>query len=204
MTETFLALVPTYGPVLLGVATYFSCFGAPIPASILMLAAGAFVASGDLVLGEIILAAFLGAILGDWTGFAIGRRFTHWLERAEDRHPKWSSLSHRARMALAQKGGWAVFFSRWLFAQLGPALTYAAGTAGMSWRRFLLPQIAGEVLWVGIYVGLGYAFARHISDVSLFASSVSAALAAAGCALMLGGILWWWASNQKADARRKA
>ena len=50
MTEWLLGLVPQYGMYLLAVCTFASCLALPIPASMLMLAAGGFVASGDLSL----------------------------------------------------------------------------------------------------------------------------------------------------------
>ena len=48
MTETLLALVPTYGLYIVALATALSCLALPIPSSLIMLTAGAFVASEDL------------------------------------------------------------------------------------------------------------------------------------------------------------
>ncbi len=41
MTETILALVPVYGLALIAVATFLSCLAVPMPASLVMLSAGA-------------------------------------------------------------------------------------------------------------------------------------------------------------------
>jgi membrane-associated protein len=48
MTDWLLALVPTYGPWLLLACTFLACLALPVPASVLMLGAGSFVAAGDL------------------------------------------------------------------------------------------------------------------------------------------------------------
>jgi membrane protein DedA with SNARE-associated domain len=67
-----LALVPEHGVPVLFVATFLSCLAVPIPSSLLMLAAGAFVASGDLAALPVAAAALGGAVLGDQLGYGIG------------------------------------------------------------------------------------------------------------------------------------
>lgn len=68
MTEWLLGLVPVHGGWLLAVATFLSCLALPIPASILMLAAGGFAAAGDLTLAGSAGAALAGAVAGDQAG----------------------------------------------------------------------------------------------------------------------------------------
>ena len=41
-----------------------------------------------------------------------------------------------------------VFISRWLVTALGPWVNLASGIAAYPWRRFLLWDVLGEVLWV--------------------------------------------------------
>ena len=74
MTEWLLALVPTWGPWLLAACTYLACLALPVPASILLLAAGGFAAAGDLSLVAAISATLAAAFLGDQTMYAVGRR----------------------------------------------------------------------------------------------------------------------------------
>ena len=69
MTDWLLALVPQYGVWLLVACTFLSCLGLPIPASILMLTAGGFVAAGDLSLTGNVAAALGGAVAGDQAGY---------------------------------------------------------------------------------------------------------------------------------------
>ena len=72
LTNWLLALVPTYGLWLLASVTFLACLALPVPCSILMLTAGGFVASGDLVLWQVLAAALSGAVLGDQIGYRIG------------------------------------------------------------------------------------------------------------------------------------
>ena len=53
MTETVLALVPSYGLLLVALGTFFSCLALPVPSSLIMLSAGGFAAAGDLVLWQV-------------------------------------------------------------------------------------------------------------------------------------------------------
>ena len=54
MTEAMLGLVPTYGPLAVFVATVLSCFGVPVPGALVLLAAGSFVASGEMALAAVL------------------------------------------------------------------------------------------------------------------------------------------------------
>ncbi|MGB5557275.1 MAG: DedA family protein, partial [Paracoccaceae bacterium] len=73
MTEALVDLVARYGALVIFLSCFLSCLLLPIPSSLLMLTGGAFVASGDLVGWQVAGAAWLGAVLGDQTGFRLGR-----------------------------------------------------------------------------------------------------------------------------------
>ena len=55
---------------------------------------------------------------------------------------------------------------------------------------FTLAAVLGEVIWVSLYTGLGFAFSSHIDMVADFASNISALLAAALIAALLGRLLF--------------
>jgi len=188
MTDAVLALVPAWGVWLVGLTTFLSCLALPVPASLIMLAAGGFAAVGDMALPGVAAAALVGAVAGDHAGFAIGRlggpRLMAWLER----RPRRARLVARAVAELHARGGVAVFLSRWLFSPLGPWVNFAAGATGFPWRRFALPEALGEVCWVAIYVGLGWAFAGNLEAAADLAGSVLGLLAAGAVTLGLG--LW--------------
>ncbi len=186
MTEWLLALVPGLGPWLLAGTTFLSCLALPIPASILMLAAGGFSASGDLSLAGSVAAALGGALAGDQAGFLIGRAGgARLLARAGAAHGPLT----RAAGLLASRGGAAVFFSRWLVSALGPYVNLVAGAAGQSWPRFTLWASAGEAVWVGVYVGAGHAFAGNLAAASDQAASLLGFLATGALAVALGAWL---------------
>jgi membrane protein DedA with SNARE-associated domain len=189
LTDIFLALLPTWGPVLLLVATFLSCLALPIPASLMMLAAGAFAAGGDLVLSSCIAGAFAGAVAGDQTGFLIGRGGGRLLPRLTAGSPARSRLLERARAFADRRGRLGVFLSRWLFSPLGPYVNLIGGATGMGWWGFTLAGVAGEAVWVTVYVMAGYAFADRIDTLAALAGNLSGAVTAGAVALALGVVL---------------
>ena len=183
MTDWLLGLVPQYGIYLLAAATFASCLALPVPASILMIAAGGFVATGDLSLAASSGAALAGALAGDQAGYLVGR----WGgSRLIDRLSARAEPLASATAFLATRGGIAVFLSRWLAAALGPYVNVAAGAAGLPWLRFTLWGASGEVVWVAVYVGAGYTFSGNLAAASGMAFDVLGLLAAGAVAIGLG------------------
>ncbi len=185
MTDWLLALVPQYGLWLLAFSTFCACVALPIPASILMLTAGGFISAGDLSLSGSVIAALTGAVAGDQMGYCGGRwagtRLKAWLGSR-------AAPIDRASELLSTRGGFAVFLSRWLISGLGPYVNLAAGAARQPWSRFSIWAIAGEALWVSLYVGLGYLFTGNIEAASEMAFNFLGLLAAGAVAVALG--LW--------------
>ena len=62
--------------------------------------------------------------------------------------------------------GAGVFFSRWLLTPLGPVVNLTSGLTNYSWPRFLLYDVAGEALWVVLYVLLGRFFSDRVEEMS--------------------------------------
>jgi membrane-associated protein len=195
MTDTILELISEYGLWLVGLTTFLSCLALPVPASLMMIAGGAFAASGDLSLTGTVIAAYVGAVAGDQTGFAIGRRGEGLLARLQNNPGKRGQMLIRADAFADKWGRLGVFLSRWLFSPLGPYVNFITGATGRGWLNFTISAAAGEVIWVALYTGLGYAFSNHIDMVAEFASNISALFAAALVAALLGRYLFKSATN---------
>lgn len=200
LTETTLALLPQWGPWLVGLTTFLSCLALPVPASVLMIAAGAFVGAGDLSLGTVAGAAWGGAIAGDQLGYRLGRRAGRWLPAPNSRKGR---LMREAAARLKARGTATVFLTRWLFSPLGPWVNLAAGAAGYDAPRFGLAAAAGEAVWVGVYVGLGLAFGANLQAATALAGDAIGVLSAAAVAAYLGARLWR-ATRRGARARPRA
>ncbi|MBF9031959.1 DedA family protein [Rhodobacterales bacterium HKCCE3408] len=189
MTGTILGLVAEYGALVVAVTAFLSCLLVPIPTSLAMLAAGGFVSTGDLDPLPVALLTWAAAVAGDQTGYWIGRTGGAALLDRLARGPKRAALLARAREAVDQHGGTGVFFSTWLVAPLGPYVNFAAGGAGLGWLRFTLWDAAGEAIWVGGYLALGYVFADRVEAVYAALGNFSGLLVAVLLAIGLGALI---------------
>jgi membrane protein DedA with SNARE-associated domain len=163
-----------------------------------MLASGGFAAAGDLSLMAVGLGAFTGAVLGDnsgyWIARKLGTRVDDWLAR----HPKRAALRARSAAFMEKRGGSSVFFSCWLVAPLGPYMNYFCGITRYDWLRFALWGIAGEVVWVSLYVGLGYSFADNITSIASLLGNASGFVTALVAVIALG--YWLIRASKKKHA----
>lgn len=195
MTDWMISALADYGVILLFLTTFLSCLAMPVPASLLMLSGGAFVATGDLPMMSSVLSALCGAIAGDFAGYQLASRGRTQLENFMTQSPKRANVMARADSFLANWGGMGIFLSRWLFSPLGPYMNFASGVAAVPVWKFALFGILGECVWVSLYVGLGYVFADNLSMASDLAGDVLGLLAA--ICVMLGFGIWLVKHNRK-------
>lgn len=199
MTETVLDLMVSYGVLILFAVTFLSCLCLPVPSSLMMLAGGSFAASGDLDTASTIAAAYGGAVAGDNTGYFLARRFSKPLAGWLERNPKRAKLRQSAADYMAKRGPSSIFFSTWLVAPLGPYVNLVSGLTQYNWRVFALWAALGEVVWVGIYIGLGYSFSDQITAIASLLSNASGLIVAVLALVVLGRWLW-----KASEAKRAA
>jgi membrane-associated protein len=141
---------------------------------------------GHVSLGGILAVVIGAAIVGDSVGYEVGRALgprvlSHrFLDSRRDR-------LEAAQRFLARRGGMAVFLGRWVafFRAVMPAL---AGSARMPYRRFLVFNAAGGIVWGAAVVALGYAAGASYKSIEGYLGQGSAALVAAVVVLAL--VIW--------------
>lgn len=190
MNDTLLGLVPQWGALLVALVNFLACLAIPIPASLVMLAAGAFAAAGDLSVLPLWIGALAGASLGDQSGYWLGRTFGPRLIERLQRRRRTAALVDRAVTWLEHRRLPAIFLSRWAVSALCPYVNFSAGAARINWAGFTLPAVAGTSVWVSIYIGLGYTFSTDIRELGSVLGNLAAAIAAGVVAIILGSILW--------------
>jgi len=158
INDELLAALVLYGAPVLFLVLVGAAAGLPLPATLLLLAAGAFVEQGSMNFWQVFGFSVVAAVLGDQIGFVLGR----WGGRALIlRVSHWSGGEERLRQAEAATqrwGGLGLLFSRWLVSPLGPAVNLMCGATGYPWLLFVGFDLAGEVVWVALYVLLGRLF----------------------------------------------
>ncbi len=154
--------VHEYGYPMLWLTVFIAAVGIPLPTSLLLLAAGAFAVRGDFNLALLIGITVTASSCGDNVGYLIGRcwgsRTLNWLGQPGRLHSIPARTIIRSRLYFQRRGGWAIFFSRFLFSALGGVTNLLAGADRYPYRHFLLCDVAGETLATVIPLSLGYAF----------------------------------------------
>lgn len=173
VTDQVLAALLTYGlPVLFGVIVICSA-GVPFPISLMLVAAGSFVEQGEMKLWQVVAVASVAAVIGDHIAYGLsrwgGRRF---INRISSRIGGESKIKRAEALTKRWSGG-GIFLSRWLITALGPWVNVASGIAKYPWRRFLLWDVLGEVVWVILYVGIGYVFSNRVQAISEILSNLN-------------------------------
>lgn len=190
LSDYLLATLGVYGlPVLFG-ALLVGSAGVPLPASLLLVAAGSFVNQGELDLWPVLALSAAGAVLGDQVGYAVGRWGGRRLTRRLGGLVGGEQKIADAEEWLKRRGGLGVFLSRWLLTPLGPVVNLTAGASEYPWPRFLLFDVLGEALWVALYVLLGKLFSDRVQEMSDLLGDLTWAILGLVAAAVLGLILF--------------
>lgn len=131
-----------------------------------MVTMGALARTGHASLFVAVLAAIPGCMAWDWLYWWAGRR---WGSRAVGlfvgNHPKAAKRTARLER-FTERFGWLAVVVAY-FTPIPQALIYvAAGWAGMRLVTFLILDLIGTLLWIGLMVGLGYAIGQRAVDVA--------------------------------------
>jgi membrane protein DedA with SNARE-associated domain len=164
--------------------------GLPVPATPMLLAAGALAGEGQLNFAIALGVAALGALLSDVLWYLIGRyrggSVLSWICKVSltpdscIRHTEEIFSRHGPRSLLVAK----------FIPGLNTAAPSLAGIFHMPLARFFLFDCLGVFFWAGAFVGLGYVFSNQIEQIAIYALRLGTSL----ILVILGGlaayILW--------------
>ena len=147
-----------YGIV--GAVVGVESLGIPLPGEIVLVSAALMSSQHELAVNPIGVgaAAIIGAVLGDSTGYGIGRRLGLPLfDRLGQRFPNHFGPGHVkfAEQLFDRWGARAVFFGRFI-AILRIFAGPLAGALKMRYPRFLLANVSGALCWAGGTTALVY------------------------------------------------
>lgn len=188
MTETLLALIPHYGLwLILGVVT-MACLGIPLPSSMIVMTAGGFAASDDLVLWQVFAITLIGFIIGDQLAFLLARSKGEAVLNFCRKRASSAKIVDKAENSFNKYGSIAIFLSRTILSPLGPYIAYISGAAKFSWVRFTVIAVIGAACWAAAYSYMGYLFASKLTQMSgILTNVLGFALAVA----LLFGLGYW-------------
>ncbi|QCB44168.1 DedA family protein [Sphingomonas sp. PAMC26645] len=176
------------GPVM-GVLAFcesLAVVGLFIPATALMMAVGGMIATGLLSPWPIVSCAIIGAVLGDWLSFVIGRSIGPSALR------RWPLNRHRhaaarARLFFRRYGMASILFGRFL-GPIRATVPLVAGLIGMPLRSFQIANITSALIWVPALLAPGFLAAQSLggrgaitnTHVLLFGAAIAVMTVAGG------------------------
>ncbi len=161
------SLIATHGLWIVFLIVMLESAGVPLPGETALVSAAIFAgASGGLEIWLVIPVAIAGAILGDNIGFWAGRRYGQRLIR---RLGALAGLDARQLLLgyvlFRRHGAKIVFFGRFV-AFLRMFAAPLAGAHGLDWRRFLMFNAAGAIVWATLFGLGGYLFGTVVARIS--------------------------------------
>jgi len=178
-------LLGRWGYAVIFAAMLLENAGVPLPGETITLLGGYAAGSGQLHLGGVMAAAAGGAVLGDNLGYWVGRRLGWpvmvrvggWLGQRPEQ-------LERLRQRFVRRAGLSVSLGRFV-AVLRVLAGPLAGAVAMPYRRFLICNLAGAVLWAGTMVSLAWLWGRWIPIDRMLKGVVEFGLAALGLVVLL-------------------
>jgi len=127
-----------------------------LPGDSLLFAAGTFAALGALDLWIVVLLLILAAIAGDTVNYWIGAYIGPRAFRGDIRFLRKEYLD-RTHAFYEKHGGKTIIMARFvpIIRTFAP---FVAGVGAMSYPRFIIYNVVGAMLWVGLFVLGGYFF----------------------------------------------
>ena len=160
-------LLSEYGYGVVFVVIMLEAMGVPLPGESMIIGAAIYAATtGKLKIWWVILAAIVGAIMGDNFGYMIGRWAGLPLLRKYGKHV---GLTDRrldlSRYLFKTQGGKVVFVGRFI-AILRTFVALFAGANNMEWKTFLLWNAVGGAMWASLYGVAAYLLGEQMKKLA--------------------------------------
>ena len=160
-------LVATYGYWAVALFVGAESIGVPLPGETILIVAAVYAGhTHRLSVWVLFVVAAAAAIVGDNIGFWIGdkggyrllRRYGHYVRLDE-------SKLKIGRYLFDRHGGKVVFFGRFV-SILRTYAAFLAGTLRMHWRRFVIYNAAGGIVWAGAWTFAAYTAGNSLRKAS--------------------------------------
>ncbi len=204
-SDQLLTWLLVYGYPVLFLTVLLGSLGVPLPVSLLVLAAGGFVADGDMDLMVVLLVVFGSAVMGDCIVYGAAR----WAgQEAVERHGSRIGLgAERLAAVRARFGTWlglAIFMTRWLLTPLALPTSLVAGVSRYPLAQFATYVVVGELIWSSVYVSIGYVFGQSWQSISETVQDSAVLLAGLAITAIALGLLYVVLRGQRTAAENAA
>lgn len=157
-TQFFLSIINRFGWLgnwLFFLVALIECLpfiGGFFPGGTLVSIGGFFAAQGHFNIWEIIIFATIGAVIGDFSGYSLGRWGSDWLLRQGLIKP---ALMSKGQDFFTKHGAKSIFWGRFIGATRA-VVPFIAGASRMKSGTFLFWNVVSAIGWAAFNAGLGY------------------------------------------------
>ncbi|HEY4844402.1 MAG TPA: DedA family protein [Candidatus Dormibacteraeota bacterium] len=182
------SLLASYGYLAVFIFVGVESIGVPVPGETMLVTAAIYAGTtGRLSIVGVIIASSAGAIVGDNIGYVIGRTGGYRLLKRYGRYIRLDENRLRLGQYLFHKHGpKVVFFGRFI-SVLRIFAAFLAGVNQMHWRRFLLFNALGGIIWSTLYGVAAYLLGQQLLRLS---GEVDLVLAIVGVTVIIAAIVF--------------
>ncbi|WP_111414217.1 bifunctional DedA family/phosphatase PAP2 family protein [Billgrantia lactosivorans] len=205
LTEALLQLAPSPELLLLLVGAIamiesLALIGLLLPGVVLITATASLAGHQDMSVTALLLAAFVGAILGDGLSFSLGYTQRERVTRLWplSRHPEWLA---RGTRFFQRYGSLSVFFGRFV-GPVRPIIPLIAGMLHMSPRTFLWANLVSAALWAPAYVLPGYLLGQTWQQLLTIPAGLEALLITLAVIVVVLAVAFSWLRHQVSRSGR--
>jgi len=192
-----LQFVVPHGYTLVFAWVFVEQAGLPIPSAPLLLAAGALAGTRQMNLWLAISFAMLGAVASDSMWYELGRRKgVRVLQLLCRISLEPDSCVRRTQVRFGKSGARVLLVAKYI-PGLNAMAAPLAGIIRMGWRRFLLFDVLGAMLWVSSFVLTGYVFSGELERVAARAAYLGTWALVLILAAFAGYIGWKYYNRQR-------
>lgn len=196
MADT-LQFVVQYGYFLLFIWVLTEQAGLPIPATPLLLAAGALASQGRMHFALVVLISTVASLCSDTFWYFFGQRRGGVVLNLLCRialEP--DSCVRRTESIFSRYGARTLLICKFV-PGLNTAAPTLAGMVGVEFPRFLLLDFLGALLWTSAYAGLGFLFGKQLDRVAAYAKNFGGWMLLLFAVIVVVYVIYRWRERRR-------
>ena len=138
--------------------------GILLPGDVILAVGGVYAARGTLALPWVIVIGTIAAIAGETTGYMLGGRYGARLISHLPFADRFAARIDRAEASMRRNAGRSIVLGRLLTGVAG-TVPFAAGTAGIGTKTFLLYTVPTVTAWATAVVLVGYLVGNNVETI---------------------------------------
>ncbi|HEX4942572.1 MAG TPA: DedA family protein [Actinomycetota bacterium] len=189
----------TFGYAIVSVAMFFesaALTGIFVPGDVILAIGGVYAAEGELGLGAVVaFGAFFG-LLGETTGYLVGRRYGDSLLRRLPILRRFEARLDQVEDSIESNAGKTIVVGRFVTGAAG-LIPFIAGASGVPARKFFAFTIPTMLLWSTAVALLGFLVGNHVETIDRILRRVG--WVGLGLVALTVGI-WIWRHRQAPES----